>query len=72
MLADELEGLDFEDLDLDWGIEEKKEKDIKEVVIKPYKKVHYLITADINKNQEILNALEILRKEDIEIESTLN
>ena len=72
LLAEELEGLDFDDLDLDWGIEEKKEKDIKEVVIKPYKKVHYLITADINKNQEILNALEILRKEDIEIESTLN
>lgn len=59
----------FEDLDID------KEEIIEpeEQELKPYKKVHYLITADINDNDKIIDTIKHLEKvEGVEIASTLN
>ncbi|MEG1948702.1 MAG: ParB/Srx family N-terminal domain-containing protein [Clostridia bacterium] len=42
-------------------------------MLKPLKKVHYLISLDINKNDEIANLIARLqRMEGVEIESTIN
>lgn len=42
-------------------------------LLKPLKKVHYLISLDINKNDEMMNIVEKIQKiEGVEIESTAN
>lgn len=42
-------------------------------LLKPIKKVHYLISLDINKNDQILNLISEIKKiEGVEIESTAN
>lgn len=42
-------------------------------LLKPLKKVHYLISLDINKNDEIINLIARMQKiEGVEIESTIN
>ena len=42
-------------------------------ILKPLKSVHYLISLDINKNDEILKVIDKLRYiEGVEIESTIN
>lgn len=70
--------LELDDIELDmtdFGFEDIVEevREIKKVELKPYKKVHYLISCDINKNDKIINLLESVKnEEDIEIESTLN
>lgn len=74
MLADELEGLDFGDLQLDWGVGESIiHPEIVKKELKPYKKVHYLVTVDINKNDEIIGLIQSAKEiEGVEIESSLN
>lgn len=76
----DLEMLDLELLDIDmdmtdfgFEIEEEEIKEIKKVELKPYKKVHYLISLDLNKNDEIIELIEkIKQKEGVEVENTLN
>lgn len=76
----DLELLDLELIDIDMDMtefgfefEEEEIKEIKKVELKPYKKVHYLISLDLNKNDEIIELIEeIKQKEGVEVESTLN
>lgn len=73
LLTSELKEIDF-DMDL-FGFDEdfatKPELETKE--LKPFQKVHYLITADVNDNDKIIKILAELKKvEGIEIDSTLN
>ena len=76
LLAAELPGLDLSAFDIDLGLTEADETDVpnvEEKELKPYKKVHYLITADVNRNDEIISLIkqiEIL--EGVEVDSTLN
>lgn len=75
LLNVEIDGLDFDfkDFGLDLEFEELEQQKIEEQELKPFAKVHYLITADINENQRILNIIEQLKQiEGVEIESTLN
>lgn len=58
----------FDDFNFDKEIFDPEEKELK-----PYEKVHYLISADINLNDVILKYLKELKDvEGIEIESTCN
>lgn len=58
----------LDDFNFDKEIFEPEEKELK-----PYEKVHYLISADINLNDVILKYLKELKDvEGIEIESTCN
>jgi ParB-like chromosome segregation protein Spo0J len=46
---------------------------IKEKALRPYKKVHYLVSLDVNDNDKLVNLLEQIKKiEGAEIDSTLN
>lgn len=64
---------DFDDFGLDLEFEEQEEQKIEQQELKPFAKVHYLITVDINENPKILNIIEQLKHiEGVEIESTLN
>lgn len=75
-LADELAEVDLSSFDLDFGINAVDENDIpnvEEKELKPYKKVHYLITLDINQNDEIIDLIkQIENVGGIEVDSTLN
>lgn len=74
-LEEELKDLDFDGFDFGFEEpEEEKEADIKTVELKPYKKVHYLITLDINDNDKVIDFIDKIRKigGGIEVESTLN
>ncbi len=60
-LADELAEIDLSDFDLDFGINAVDENDIpnvEEKELKPYKKVHYLITLDINENDKVIDLIK--------------
>lgn len=58
----------FDDFEIEESGEAAEKKELR-----PYKKVHYLITADLNDNDTIIEIIEKLREMDgIEIESTLN
>ena len=75
LLFEDVPDLDFSDFDLDWDFEEEETKEvtIKEKELKPYKKVHYLITLDINDNDKVIDKIaEIREMEGIEVDSTLN
>ena len=68
---------DIFELDMsDFGFEEKQEDDeveIKTVELQPYRKVHYLVTLDINDNDKVAEIMVKLRNtEGIEVESTIN
>lgn len=75
-LADELAEIDLSDFDLDFGINAVDENDIPNVEqkeLKPYKKVHYLITLDINENDKVIDLIkQIENVEGVEVDSTLN
>ena len=79
MLEKEL--LDIKDIDTDFKMEDfgfsplKKEEEVEitERELVPFIKVHYLISADLNKNDQILEILDRLKEVGgIEIESSLN
>lgn len=77
LLGDELDSIfDIDMSDFGFEAEAEKENDevsIKTVEITPYKKVHYLISLDVNDNDRIIEMIAQLRKmEGIEVESTLN
>lgn len=47
--------------------------DLEEVGLRPFEKVHYLITVDINKNDEVIDAIMALQEVDgVEVKTTLN
>lgn len=67
----ELESLDF-GLE-EYGFEIENEVKLNKIELKPYNKVHYLISIDINQHDQIIKAINYLKKvEGVEIESTLN
>ena len=76
VLADELAEIDLSDFDLDFGINAVDENDIpnvEEKELKPYKKVHYLITLDINENDEVIDLIKQIESVGgVEVDSTLN
>lgn len=60
-LADELAEIDMNGFDFDFGINAVDENDIpnvEEKELKPYKKVHYLITLDINENDKVIDLIK--------------
>lgn len=75
-LADELAEIDMNGFDFDFGINAVDENDIPDVEekeLKPYKKVHYLITLDINENDKVIDLIkQIENVEGAEVDSTLN
>ena len=75
-LADELAEIDMNGFDFDFGINAVDENDIPDVEekeLKPYKKVHYLITLDINENDKVIDLIKRIENvEGVEVDSTLN
>lgn len=75
-LADELAEIDMNGFDFDFGINAVNENDIpnvEEKELKPYKKVHYLITLDINENDKVIDLIkQIENVGGVEVDSTLN
>lgn len=75
-LADELAEIDMNGFDFDFGINAVDENDIPDVEekeLKPYKKVHYLITLDINENDKVIDLIkQIENVGGVEVDSTLN
>ena len=60
-LTDELAEIDMSGFDFDFGINAVDENDIPDVEekeLKPYKKVHYLITLDINENDKVIDLIK--------------
>ena len=76
ILPDELAELDLSNFDFDFGIDCVDENDVPEVEEKelaPYKKVHYLVTLDINQNDKVIGLIKQLENTGgVEVESTLN
>lgn len=79
MLEKEL--LDIKDIDIDLKMEDfgfsepkiEQEVEIEERELTPFIKVHYLISADLNKNDQILEVIDQLKNiGGIKIESSLN
>ena len=69
----ELQEFDFTDFGIDVDKYLKTCVRVQKRLLKPAKKVHYLISLDINKNDEIANIIARLnRMEGVEIESTIN
>ena len=76
-LADELAEIDMNEFDFDFGINAVDENDIPDVEekeLKPYKKVHYLITLDINENDKVIDLIKQIESVGggVEVDSTLN
>jgi len=69
----DLDIIGFDSYEIEALNETEKEIEIREIEIQPFIKIHYLITADLNLNDYILEALEELKKiGGVEIESSLN
>ena len=74
-LKEELNDLDMSDFEFDFPSfdESKEDAEIKTVEIRPYRKVHYLISLDINDNDKVIDIITKLKDMDgIEVENTLN
>jgi ParB family chromosome partitioning protein len=71
LLNIEIKGID---IDLgEWDLEYQEKPDIREFELKPYQKVHYLISIDINNNDKIIELIEKIKDiGGVEVESTLN
>lgn len=76
LLAEELPELDLSAFDFDFCldiVDENDIPDVKEKELKPYEKVHYLISLDINKNDEVAKFIKQIGDiRGVEVESTLN
>lgn len=72
----ELAKTDFNGFDFDFGLDIVDESDIPDVEekeLKPYEKVHYLISLDINRNDEVIKLIKQIESiGGVEVESTLN
>ncbi len=68
-----LQDFDFTDFGIDVDKYLKTCIRVQKRILKPNKKVHYLISLDINKNDEIANLIARMQRiEGVEIESTIN
>ncbi len=68
-----LQDFDFTDFGIDVDKYLKTCIRVQKRMLKPIKKVHYLISLDINKNDEIANLMARMQRiEGVEIESTIN
>jgi len=68
-----LQNFDFTDFGIDVDKYLKTCVRVQKRLLKPIKKVHYLISLDINKNDEVANLIaRFQRMEGVEIESTIN
>lgn len=68
-----LQNFDFTNFGIDVDKYLKTCVRVQKRILKPLRKVHYLISIDINKNDEIINLISQIRKiEGVEIESTIN
>ncbi len=68
-----LQNFDFTDFGIDVDKYLKTCIRVQKRILKPNKKVHYLISLDINKNDEIANLIARMQRiEGVEIESTIN
>lgn len=76
LLSDELANIDLSGFDFDFWIDYVDENDVPKVEEKelaPYKKVHYLISLDINLNDAVIGLIKQLENiGGVEVESTLN
>lgn len=76
LLVPELAEIDLSGFDFDFGIDCVDENDVPEVEEKelaPYKKVHYLVSLDINQHDKVIGIIKQLENiGGVEIESTLN
>jgi ParB-like chromosome segregation protein Spo0J len=79
VLQSELEQLENFDFELyEFEEIEKMENDVKEadietIELRPYEKVHYLISLDINDHDKIIDLIQKIKEiEGIEVESTIN
>lgn len=76
-LMEELKALqlafDFNDFGLNMRQFEDQMSSLQKTMLKPYKKVHYLITLDININDRVIDIIDSLKNiEGVEVESSLN
>lgn len=75
-LADELVEADLSGFDFDFGfdiVDESDIPDVEEKELKPYEKVHYLISLNINRNDEVIKLIKQIENiGGVEVESTLN
>ena len=81
ILSSELEritDIDMSDFDFDVSpdgteVDASDAPVIEEIALSPFEKVHYLITADMNKNDEIIDMIQKIREVGgVEVKSTLN
>lgn len=78
LLASELDGLDFCDLDLDWqgsgdgDIELKEVPKVEQKNLEKYRYIHYLVTIDVNEHDKIVDIIEELRNAGAEVSQTKN
>jgi DNA-binding PadR family transcriptional regulator len=78
LLAGELDGLDFGELDLDWGFSGNDEPDnddeaeISEREISQYQHIHYLVTIDVNEHDKFVDEIEKLKEMGAEVQETRN
>jgi ParB-like chromosome segregation protein Spo0J len=69
----ELAGLDLDMTAFGFDIDDDNCPSLKQVELKAYQKVHYLISADINLNDTILEHISRIKEiEGVEVESTCN
>lgn len=75
---DKITSIDMSDFDFEIvadqpNLDEEDMPDLEEVGLRPFEKVHYLITVDINKNDEVIDAIMALQEVDgVEVKTTLN
>jgi len=75
---DKITSIDMADFDFEIvadqpNLDEEDMPDLEEVGLRPFEKVHYLITVDINKNDEVIDAIMALQEVDgVEVKTTLN
>lgn len=77
LLLSELDGLDFGEMELDWGIgdnENKKEDypELKDKALGQYKYIHYLVTIDVSQHDRIVDLIEELKNAGAEVSQTKN
>lgn len=75
MLAEELEGLDFEEFDFGFDClsDDINAPSVKAVNTEPYRKCHFLVTCDINIADIVMNRIEEIKTiEGVTVYSTFN
>lgn len=77
-LEDELEGLDFDDLELDWMdgldeidiLQERERKDAEERSVQPFEKAYFLVICDIDDEDDVSEYLEGVKEYGADVDTT--